>query len=113
MLFILCAGEDDLKDALSADERAAAVRLLPGSHDGKVERLCCRFGQVQSTCAVSSGQEVPSFYYAWPDRDAPLCCSRDNVAATLVELLRAPNTAGKSITLIDGVRPVQEAIAAI
>ena len=76
----LIHGEDDLKASLSAAEREAAVRSLPGSHDGMVERLCC---------------------------------SRDNVALSLVELLRTPNTQGKSITLVDGVLPVQEAIAAV
>ena len=76
----LIHGEDDLKASLSADERAAAVRSLPGSHDGMVERLCC---------------------------------SRDNVAEALVELLRTRNTAGKSITLVDGVVPVHEALAAV
>jgi len=74
----LIHGEDDLKEQLSHDERAAAVRSLPGSHDGRVERLCC---------------------------------SRDNVAATLVELLGVPNTVGMSITVVDGVAPVHEAHA--
>ena len=76
----LIHGEDDLKASLSTAEREAAVRSLPGSHDGMVERLCC---------------------------------SRDNVALSLVELLRTTNTQGKSITLVDGVLPVQEAIAAV
>ena len=39
--------------------------------------------------------------------------NRDNVAATLVGLLAAPNTVGKSITLIDGMLPVSEALAAL
>ena len=76
----LIHGEDDLKASLSTAEREAAVRSLPGSHDGMVERLCC---------------------------------SRDNVALSLVELLRTTNTQGKSITLVDGVVPVQEAMAAV
>ena len=42
-----------------------------------------------------------------------LCCSRDNFALSLVELLRTTNTQGKSITLVDGVLPVQEAMAAV
>ena len=76
----LIHGEDDLKTALTPQEREAAIRHLPGSHDGKVERLCV---------------------------------SRDNVAATLVGLLEAPNTANKSITLVDGIVPVQEALSSI
>ena len=76
----LIHGEDDLKASLSTAEREAAVRSLPGSHDGMVERLCC---------------------------------SRDNVALSLVELLRTTNTQGKSITLVDGLVPVQEALAAV
>ena len=39
--------------------------------------------------------------------------NRDNVAATLMGLLAAPNTVGKSITLIDGMLPVSEALAAL
>jgi len=76
----LIHGEDDLKDALTTEEKKAAVRSLPGSHDGKVERLCV---------------------------------SRDNVAETLVGLLSAPNTIGKSITLVDGILPVNKALASI
>ena len=76
----LIHGEDDLKASLSTAELDAAVRSLPGSHDGMTERLCC---------------------------------SRDNVALSLVELLRTTNTQGKSITLVDGVVPVQEALAAL
>ena len=68
-----------LKAALAPEERAAGVRWLPGSHDGKTERLCC---------------------------------SRDDVAATMVELLAAPDTTGKRITLVDGVAPVRQALAA-
>ena len=76
----LIHGEEDLKTTLTPQEREAAVRHLPGSHDGKVERLCV---------------------------------SRDNVAATLVGLLEAPNTANKSITLVNGIVPVQEALSSI
>lgn len=76
----LIHGEEDLKAALSPEEGAAAIQSLPGSHDGKVERLCC---------------------------------SRDNVAETLVELLDARSTVGQSITLADGVVPVREELAAL
>lgn len=76
----LIHGEEDLKASLTQQEREAAIQHLPGSHDGRIERLCI---------------------------------SRDNVAATLVALLDAPDTTSKSITLIDGVVPVQEALASI
>ena len=72
--------EDDLKQTLTAPQRAAAVQRVPGSHDGRQERLCC---------------------------------SRDNVAAALVGLLAADNTIGKSITLVDGLVPVRDALAAL
>jgi len=76
----LIHGEEDLKEALTEAERQAAIQLLPGSHDGRVERLCC---------------------------------SRDNVAETLVAMLGAQNTVGKSVTLVDGVVPVADALAAL
>ena len=42
-----------------------------------------------------------------------LCVSRDNTAATLVGLLAAPNTIGKSITLVDGILAVDEALKTV
>jgi hypothetical protein len=76
----LIHGEDDLKNSLTDAEKEASVRLLPGSHDGKSERLCI---------------------------------SRDNTAATLVGLLSADNTIGKSVTVVDGILSVQEALSVI
>ena len=76
----LIHGEDDLKDSLTKEEKMAAVKVLPGSHDGKSERLCV---------------------------------SRDNTAATLVGLLAAPNTIGKSITLVDGILAVEDALKTV
>ena len=38
---------------------------------------------------------------------------RDNVAATLVGLLSAPNTVSKTITLIDGVQSITQALASV
>ena len=63
--------------ALTEEQAAAAVRVMPGSHDGKTERLCC---------------------------------TRDNVAEVMVAILNQPNTFGKSVTVIDGVMPVAEAV---
>ena len=74
----LTHGEDDLKDALKPEEKMAAAKSFPGSHDGKMERLCV---------------------------------SRDNTAAALMALLGAPNTIGKSITIVDGILPVDEALS--
>lgn len=76
----LIHGEEDLKASLTQPEREAAIKHLPGSHDGRVERLCI---------------------------------SRDNVAAALVALLDSHNTANKSITLVDGVLPVHDALASV
>ena len=76
----LIHGEEDLKRNLSDEEKVAAVKVLPGSHDGISERLCI---------------------------------SRDNTAAALVGLLDADNTIGKSITVVDGVLNVQEALSQI
>eukprot|EP00293_Proteomonas_sulcata_P009623 CAMPEP_0184295500 /NCGR_PEP_ID=MMETSP1049-20130417/6330_1 /TAXON_ID=77928 /ORGANISM="Proteomonas sulcata, Strain CCMP704" /LENGTH=197 /DNA_ID=CAMNT_0026604035 /DNA_START=296 /DNA_END=889 /DNA_ORIENTATION=+ len=70
-------GEDDLRESLTPEELEAGLKVLPGSHDGKMERLCC---------------------------------SRDNVAATLVGVLESEKTFGKSFTLIDGILPVPEAL---
>ena len=42
-----------------------------------------------------------------------LCISRDNTAATLVGLLSADNTISKSITVVDGILPVDQAISSI
>ena len=76
----LIHGEDDLKESLSQGARSAAVQQLPGSHDGRVERLCC---------------------------------SRDNVAQALVHMLGAKNTVGETVTLVDGVVPIADAIASL
>merc|ERR1712218_697201 len=45
-------GEDDLKKALTDAERSAAVKSLPGSHDGKIERLCCSRDNVAAPLAA-------------------------------------------------------------
>jgi len=42
-----------------------------------------------------------------------LCISRDNTAAALMGLLSAPDTIGKSVTVIDGTLPVDEAFSTI
>ena len=42
-----------------------------------------------------------------------LCISRDNTALTLVGLLGADNTMGKSITVVDGILPVDDALSAL
>ncbi|KAL7525813.1 hypothetical protein ACHAWF_001517, partial [Thalassiosira exigua] len=76
----LIHGEDDLKESLTPAERKAAAKTFPGSHDGKMERLCV---------------------------------SRDNTATALVGLLGAPNTIGKSVTIVDGILPVDEALSEI
>ncbi|CAB9506372.1 epimerase [Seminavis robusta] len=76
----LIHGEEDLKETLSEEERAAAVKVMPGSHDGKSERLCV---------------------------------SRYNTAAALMALLGAPNTIEKSVTLVDGILPVEEALSIV
>ena len=76
-------GEEDLKSTLSDDEKTASVKVFPGSHDGKMERLCI---------------------------------SRDNTAAALVGLLYTEKETRlrelvnhKSITVIDGILPVEDA----
>jgi uncharacterized protein YbjT (DUF2867 family) len=38
---------------------------------------------------------------------------RDDVAATLLAVLEAPNTIGKTFELLSGERPIREAIAAL
>ncbi|EJK44702.1 hypothetical protein THAOC_36741 [Thalassiosira oceanica] len=76
----LIRGEDDFKHALTPEEKMAAAKSFPGSHDGKMERLCV---------------------------------SRDNTALALMALLGAPNTIGKSITIVDGILPIDEALSGI
>jgi len=76
----LIHGEDDLRNSLTDKEKEAALRVMPGSHDGKNQRLCI---------------------------------SRDNTAAILVGLLGRDNTIGKSVTVIDGIIPVVEALSMV
>lgn len=44
-------------------------------------------------------------------KEERLCISQDNTAAALLGLLSAPNTIRKSITAVDGVLPVDKALA--
>lgn len=76
----LIHGEDDLKYSLTNAEKKAAVKVMPGSHDGKNERLCV---------------------------------SRDNTALTLAVLWDNDGTIGKSITVVDGILPVEDALDSI
>ena len=42
-----------------------------------------------------------------------LCISRDNTAEAIVAFLDSPNTIGNSITIVDGIQSVEEALRSI
>ena len=95
---ILCPGRL-VDDPVAEGSGLVKASLIHGEDD-----LRASLTDAERAVAV---QSLPGSHDGMMER---LCCSRDNVAATLVGLLSAPSTVGKSITLVDGLLPVQEAL---